>query len=36
MTRPTRAASNYLTVVLIVWAALLWIVTQCVRPHSPR
>lgn len=28
MTRPTRAASNYLTVVLLVWAALFWIVTQ--------
>jgi len=26
MTRPTRAASNYLTVVLLVWAALLWII----------
>jgi len=28
MTRPSRAAANYLTVVLLVWAALLWIITQ--------
>jgi len=28
MTRPSRSAANYLTVVLIVWAALIWIITQ--------
>jgi len=26
MTRPSRSAANYLTVVLLVWAALLWII----------
>ena len=28
MNRPSSAAAHYLTVVLIVWATLLWIVTQ--------
>jgi len=28
MTRPSRAAANYLTVVLIVWAALIWMIVQ--------
>jgi len=28
MTRPSLSAANYLTVVLIVWAALIWIITQ--------
>ena len=28
MNRPSRAASNYLTVVLIVWATLIWIITS--------
>jgi len=27
MTRPSRSAANYLTVVLIVWATLIWIIT---------
>jgi len=28
MTRPSRSAANYLTVVLLVWAALIWIITS--------
>jgi len=28
MTRPSRSAASYLAVVLIVWATLLWIITQ--------
>jgi len=28
MTRPSRSAANYLTVVLLVWAALIWIIVS--------
>jgi hypothetical protein len=28
VTRPSRSAANYLTVVLIVWATLIWIITS--------
>lgn len=28
MTRPSRAAAHIVTVVLLVWAALLWVITS--------